>query len=262
MPGWLNFAWPNGWADFLQVVGVPLAVLAVIFGGLQLRKAGRTARVQILLALDESLSDFEDIRAKVNRNLKVNRNKPITTREDKIRLRRYIGTFERVGHALKVKEIKLKTVDQFYGSRFRNLIEYLFASSYARSIVKNCEGWDDFYYLWGRFLGYYSLWDKLLRRKKNRRELKAISCIAPFLKYDARITERNNLSRKEWAKIFDAFWKATASVQHPSLNPIGKPDYWFQILENRLPCMIKVGIPTDDPDQYKKLLAEITQNRP
>ncbi len=81
MPNWLS--WPSGWADFLQVVGVPLALLGLLFGWLQLRKAARTARVQVLLALDESLSDFEDIRVKVNRS------ELITESKDKIRLRRY-----------------------------------------------------------------------------------------------------------------------------------------------------------------------------
>jgi hypothetical protein len=241
MPNWLS--WPSGWADFLQVVGVPLALLGLLFGWLQLRKAARTARVQVLLALDQSLSDFEDIRVKVNRS------ELITESEDKIRLRRYIGTFERVGYALKVKETKLEIVDQFYGDRFRKLVIYLFASSYARSIVKNREGWEDF----------YSLWDKLLGYKKNRRKLPPVDRIKDFLDYDARIAQiakRNHLSREKREEIIDASLKATAS-----LDPIGEPGALSRVLEDRLPSMIQRGIPLADPDQYKKLLAETLQNR-
>jgi len=117
----------------------------------------------------------------------------------------------------------------------------------------------DFYFLWDRFLGYYSLWDKLLRRKKNRRELPPVERIKDFLDYDAQIAEiaeRNQLSREKREEIIDASWKATAS-----LDPIGEPGAWFRVLEDRLPSMIQGGISLADPDQYKKLLAETLQNR-
>ena len=47
----------------MQIVGVPLTIAALVFAiiqinkaDVQLDKAGKTAKVQILLALDESLS--------------------------------------------------------------------------------------------------------------------------------------------------------------------------------------------------------------
>ena len=91
------------WASIIQLVGLLLAVLALFFGWHQLRDAARTARVQILLALDDRLSDFEDVRAELNM--------PKPHWDDDIRLRRYIATFERVGHALRLQEIDLATVD-------------------------------------------------------------------------------------------------------------------------------------------------------
>ena len=67
-----------------------------------------------------------------------------------IRLRRYIAAFERVGHALKLREIKIKTVDQFYGSRFGKLMKY----PGTLAIADTREGWADFYYLWDRLYEY------------------------------------------------------------------------------------------------------------
>ena len=136
-------------SEWVQLVGLPLAILALVLGWRQLRtatltvqKAARTARVQILLALDERLSDFEDVRAQVN---------VVDPKIDPVRLRRYIAAFERVGHALKFEEISLETVDQFYGDRFARLTKY----QGALSIVKNRrEGWEDFYYLWEELRGY------------------------------------------------------------------------------------------------------------
>src|SRR5215203_6340148 len=102
MPDWLEsvFDWfaslkaPATWSDFVQVVGFPLAIGALILGGLQLYKAAQTARVQILLSLDERLSTFEDLREELN--------KTEPQINDRVRLRRYIAVFERVGHALRL----------------------------------------------------------------------------------------------------------------------------------------------------------------
>jgi hypothetical protein len=137
------------WASLIQLVGFPLAIVALFLGWRQLRiatltvqYAARTARAQILLALDERLSDFEDVRAQVNN---------ADPKIDLIRLRRYIAAFERVGYALKLQEITLEIVDQYYGDRFARLIRY----SPARDIVKNRrEGWEDFYYLWEELRSY------------------------------------------------------------------------------------------------------------
>src|SRR5689334_8201823 len=94
--------WPgslSGWANLMQLVGVPLAVMALILGWRQLRKAAKTARVQILLALDERLSGYEEVRAELNNMQLVS---------DLVQLRRYIAASERVGHALELKEVDLE----------------------------------------------------------------------------------------------------------------------------------------------------------
>jgi hypothetical protein len=149
-------------ADWMQIVGVPLALGALGVGLWQLKqageeldkadkqldKAGKTARVQVLLALDESLSRFEDIRAKLNTNqLNIKDNE-----DEKVGLRRYIGAFERVGYALRVEETTLELVNQFYGSRFKKLVEYIDKNDDAKGIFRDEKGWKDFFYLWRELL--------------------------------------------------------------------------------------------------------------
>lgn len=138
----------GGWANLIQVVGFPLAILALLLGWVQLRKTTQTARTQTLLALDDRLSDFEDVRTQVNHE-----NPEI----DQVRLRRYIAAFERVGYALRLQGLPLKTVDQFYGDRFARLVR----RDDTRRIVRRHERWGEFYYLW----------EELHRYKGNKRGL-------------------------------------------------------------------------------------------
>ena len=78
-------------ADWFQIAGLPLALGALGVGLCQVIKAARTARVQVLLALDESLSSFEDIRVQLNPE-------PSEIEDGmEIRLRRYIAAFEGLG---------------------------------------------------------------------------------------------------------------------------------------------------------------------
>ena len=132
----------SNWADLMQLVGFPLAILALLLGWRQLRNTVQTARVQNLLALDARLTQFEDVRAKVNQK---DENVNLTV------LRRYIAAFERVGNALRLKGITLESVDQFYGDRFARLTKY----RPAEEIIKDRrEKWEDFYYLWEKLRGY------------------------------------------------------------------------------------------------------------
>jgi hypothetical protein len=130
-------------ANYFQIVGFPLAILALFLGWLQIRKATQTTRTQTLLTLDGRLNDFEDVRAQVNNYESV----------EAVRLRRYIAAFERVGYALRLKGLPLKTVDHFYGDRFARLTKY----QGTLSIVKGRrEAWEEFYYLWEKLYGYKS----------------------------------------------------------------------------------------------------------
>lgn len=151
-------------ADWMQIAGVPLALGALGVGLWQLKKAnqqlkqadqqlkqadrqldkaGETARVQVLLALDESLSRFEDIRAKLNIN-----QLDIKDKDEKVGLRRYIGAFERIGYALRVGEITLKLVNQFLWKPLQETGRVYRQKQRCKGNFKDEEGWKDFFYLW------------------------------------------------------------------------------------------------------------------
>lgn len=134
--------------NYFQIFGFPAAIIALILGWCQLQSAARTSRVQMLLALDTRLSDFEDVRAKINE---------LDPDIDNVRLRRYIAVFERVGLALRYKQITSEEVHRFYGQRFVNLMRL----QETREIVANREGWTDFYYLWEKLRGYDGYDEKL-----------------------------------------------------------------------------------------------------
>ena len=54
------------------------------------------------------------------------------------------------GHALRLQEVPLAEVAQFYGDRFVKLTRY----PDALHIVRTREGWEDFYHLWEELRGY------------------------------------------------------------------------------------------------------------
>jgi hypothetical protein len=120
-------------ADWVQIIGLPLAIVALILAWL-------TSRMQMLLALDARLADYEQVRKDINANKSMDK-------IDDVELRRYIAAFERVGLALKYRQVSRKAVRHFYGHRFENLINYIRDNPAAEEIVKNPKGWKDFYYL-------------------------------------------------------------------------------------------------------------------
>jgi hypothetical protein len=142
-------------ANYFQIFGFPIAIAALIFAWFQIRSAARTSRVQMLLALDTRLADYEEIRRKINA-----KNRDI----DDIDLRRYIAVFERVGLALRYRQISREEVHRFYGERFVKLIEY----SKTANIVKNPEGWKDFYYLFRQLRDYDGYREKLRQTTINK----------------------------------------------------------------------------------------------
>jgi hypothetical protein len=101
-------------ANWAQLVGVVLAIGALIFAGVQLRAAARATKAQLLLALDESLEPFEDLRCMINGSDK--------DAQD-VRTRRYIARFERMGILVQTHQIDMKTVNELYGARIRKLLE-------------------------------------------------------------------------------------------------------------------------------------------
>jgi hypothetical protein len=100
----------------------------------QLREAKNIARGQFLLALDQSLAPFEQVRRQVNRG----------EQPGSVALRRYIACFERIGLLLRERQLKIGTVDQLYGSRFAKLVN----GGHLGIVQDRPEEWRGVVWLW------------------------------------------------------------------------------------------------------------------
>jgi hypothetical protein len=131
--------WGLTLSDLLQLIATLFTLLTVIYAAKQIRSAGRTAKAQLILMIDESLHHYEDVRAAINAG-----KLPV---EDS-RLRRYVARFGRIGMLLQLKQIDLDTVNKLYGSRIKKLLDT--SGDQVRRIVQKKEhtGWQPMIYLW------------------------------------------------------------------------------------------------------------------
>lgn len=137
------WSWDLSAGDWSDIIAAALALVGLGFAWDQLRKAAQTTEVQVVLALDQNLAAFEDIRGALHT--------PDESAIDEQRLRRYLAAFERVGYALKSAQISEERVDRFYGSRFERLVGYCAARRIVRT---DPDGWLDFRDLWESLYDY------------------------------------------------------------------------------------------------------------
>jgi hypothetical protein len=153
--------WVGHAANVAQLVGIPLAAIALWIAANQLRDAARTAEkaeiaseAQAVLALDQVLAQqrFEDLRTKLNP-------RPMTpNNDDKIVLRRYIAAFERLGLLLDRGVMSAELANAFYGSRIRKLVTN--AGEFVKEMVTEEGGsrgrpaWRNFVVLWSTMETY------------------------------------------------------------------------------------------------------------
>jgi hypothetical protein len=127
-------------ADVVQVIGVPLALIGLGVGWLQLRRAARSAHAQNILSLDSLLHNHNEVRSKLQTATWIP-----ADRMERNELRRYMAIFERMGVLLRWRELDLKTIDRLYGHRF----EILVRNPSVQSIVRARQSeWEDLVHLW------------------------------------------------------------------------------------------------------------------
>ena len=125
------------WANIAQIVGAVgllLAVAGLWIAWRQLDKARKATRGQMILAIDEALSRYDDIRDEARdpawnpppRNANDDESK-----KKRRRVHQYMGVFERIEHLLSDASIDLETVNEFYGRR----AEYLLRSEGVQEYV-------------------------------------------------------------------------------------------------------------------------------
>ena len=138
-------------SDIVEIVALPLTLFGLAIGYFQFRSELRSAERAVrdatnaaerarsvalaeqVMAVDDALRPYEEVRALLNRRGK----KP-----DYVQLRRYIAVFERLGLVLELDLITIERVNELYGSRIRRLVKH----ERARDILSNASGWRSFNY--------------------------------------------------------------------------------------------------------------------
>lgn len=116
------------WANVSQIVGavgVVAALAALAIARDQLRKTENATRGQMLLAIDQALAPYDDIRNEARNPAwepPPNNDADPTRSKHRHRIKQYVGVWERVEHLLTDGSIELATVNQLYGQRVENLL--------------------------------------------------------------------------------------------------------------------------------------------
>jgi hypothetical protein len=98
------------------------------------------ARGQFILAIDDSLARYEDLRTDVTYGPR----EFTRSGRDSAELRYYVAVFERLGLLTSEGLLEPREVDDLYGSRFAKLLH----NTPAASIVARTEDWWGFIWLW------------------------------------------------------------------------------------------------------------------
>lgn len=146
-------------ANLSQLIGIPIAAVALGIAAYQLRDAANTAEkaevvseAQAVLALDALLSGpaFETLRRELNQGrVHVPNNDPYNAKA--IELRRYVAAFERLGNLVEKSVVSIPLADELYGSRIQKLVTN---APYVRVMVTKDgagrPGWRQFILLWNK----------------------------------------------------------------------------------------------------------------
>ena len=102
------------------------------------------ARSQFILAIDQSLAPFEDLRRKINADLKWE----ASSRADRVEMMRYIAALERIGLLLEERQLAISTVNRFYGARFAILVTSAHGANVNSVIRDKPADWRGFVWLY------------------------------------------------------------------------------------------------------------------
>jgi hypothetical protein len=143
---WVDDPWVSHAANVAQLVGIPLAAIALWIAAGQLRDAAKTANkaeavaeAQAVLVLDLVLAQhaFIDLRAKLAKG-KIEKPDENT----QVNLRRYVAAFERLGMLVDKDVVSPELAEAFYGSRLQKLIDN--APSAVDMVDRSPNAWRNF----------------------------------------------------------------------------------------------------------------------
>jgi hypothetical protein len=134
--------------DALATVAIALTTAGLVYAGLQLRDAKRSARGQFLLALDERFERHAEVHYRLRVGGDWARASDSGPQEpaEWIAVEMYMGLFERVDLLVRDGLISLTAVDDLYGYRLLNLV----ANPVIRQekLIRDADWWRLFIHLW------------------------------------------------------------------------------------------------------------------
>jgi hypothetical protein len=151
--------WLSILANLAQLIGIPIAAVALVLAAMQLSGAAKTAaraeaasEAQAVLALDQLLNQdrFEKLRKDLNTGQVVVPGNDIL-HPNAIELRRYTAAFERLGNLVDRDVVSLVLADELYGSRVEKLVQnapYVTVMVAPNNVGK--PAWRNFISLWNR----------------------------------------------------------------------------------------------------------------
>ncbi|WP_448640763.1 hypothetical protein [Geodermatophilus sp. URMC 63] len=158
--------WLSILANLAQLIGIPIAAVALVLAVRQLKVAAETAaraeatamraeaasEAQAVLALDQLLNQerFEKLREELNKGKVSVPNNNIFD-PNAIELRRYTAAFERLGNLVDRGVVSLVLADELYGSRIEKLLQN---APYVKAMVApdnvGKPAWRNFISLWNK----------------------------------------------------------------------------------------------------------------
>jgi hypothetical protein len=122
------------------IIGVSVAAVALVIAAVQSRMSRAIARGDFLLRLDETKREHDDIHQQLQSGAWTT-GKPTPAGDERGRLLRYLGLFERIKVLIDSSVVDGATIDKFYGYCLNLILWNEGAHDLARS---NPDGWKDY----------------------------------------------------------------------------------------------------------------------
>ena len=134
--------------DALGVLAIVLTGVGLVYAGLQLRDARKSARGQFLLALDERFDGHAEVHHRLRPGGDWAQGSDTGPHDvaEWVAVEMYMGLFERVDLLVRDGLISRTSVDDLYGYRLSNLVANRMIRQ--QKLVQNADGWRLFIHLW------------------------------------------------------------------------------------------------------------------
>jgi len=111
-------------ANFATILGIPIAVMALIYAALQLRKSARIAKGQFLLQIEDQSTLHDDVHHKLfpNGEWGINKGGSPHGTQDAKEVADYLGFFEQCEHLIQSGCLDFSTFRKIYGYRVKNIL--------------------------------------------------------------------------------------------------------------------------------------------